>query len=589
MPIALRLLADRVGSWAGLPRLRSRRPVAPLTLEQVTSRPSVIGTPPGSPAWSPDSRRLVFAWNDQGMPFRDLWIVASDGSGRRQLTDLARTHPSPPPPAGRSHCRARGASRSPRDARGSASTCGCATPDSALHRCRCDLSAWTPMAARPRALTLAARPRTWRCRPMERRLAFLRDGDLWIWPVDASAPPARLTQVAVPGIARVSLGTYNRADVEVGTGIWGASWSPFAWAPDGRTIALHQVDRRHIRRVPFPSYLGDETIANELRRGYPGDENERRTLHLLDVATRALRPIALDEPGYRAVSDFEWAADGRLLIDRVSDTGTDRWLSVLDPGTTVPRLVWHDQRATRIYPSYAARWHPDGRRIVVLADLVERDHLYAIDASGPAVQPVALTSGAWDVDFAHSHCRRWHVYLYQHTEEPVRTAGVSRIARWRCAGGLDHPGGNPRAGDVARRPPSCLDLDRRCDAAGAGGLRDGWWWWRTPCHQLAAARVLAAPVGAPAIRDFHECRRRLCDPRPHPRAAGPRPHPPASRDLRAGVFEYCSQPLERPCRYAPAVPRPAGLHRRASGRSWQRRLRPRVPRGISHGLWRKGS
>jgi dipeptidyl-peptidase-4 len=229
------------------------------------------------------------------------------------------------------------------------------------------------------------------------RIAFLRDGDLWLWPLDASATPVRLTQVAVPGIARVPLGTYNRADVEIGTGIWGASWRPFAWSPDGRTIAVHHVDRRHIRRVPFPSYLGDETISSELRRGYPGDENERRTLHLLDVATRQLRSIPLDQPGYRAVSDFQWAPDGRLLIDRVSDTGTDRWLSVLDAGASAPRLIWHDRRLTRIYPSYTARWHPDGRRIVVLADLSERDHLYAIDTMAPAATPLALTAGSWDV------------------------------------------------------------------------------------------------------------------------------------------------------------------------------------------------
>ena len=280
----------------------------------------------------------------------------------------------------------------------STNTCGCPTAVHLLFTAAGATFRVDADGGAPTRLDLGGPAANLALSPDGTRLAFLRDGDLWLWPLDAGAPPARLTQVGVPGIARVPLGTYNRADVEVGTGIWGASWRPFAWSPNGRTIAFHQVDRRHIRRVPFPSYLGDETIASELRRGYPGDENERRTLHLLDVATREVRPIALDAPGYRAVSDFEWAPDGRLLIDRVSDTGTDRWLSVLDAGSTTPRLVWHDHRATRIYPSYAARWHPDGRRIVVLADLVERDHLYAIDTTQPAATPLPLTSGAWDVD-----------------------------------------------------------------------------------------------------------------------------------------------------------------------------------------------
>jgi dipeptidyl-peptidase-4 len=372
------------------------QPVAPLTLDQVTSRPSLIGTPPSSPVWSPDSRRLAFAWNERGQPFRDLWVVDADGRGLRRLTDLDRTHPAPSPPEGRSTAAlaAQAAARARtgvgevlwlRDGRTILFTAAGGT-----YRVDAD-------AGEPVRLDLGGSASNLAASPDGTKLAFLRSGDLWLWSLGAGGPAMRLTQLAVPGIARVPLGTYNRADVEIGTGIWGASWRPFAWAPDGRSIAVHQVDRRHIRRVPFPSYLGDETTVSELRRGYPGDENERRTLHVVEVATGTLRPIALEDPGYRAVSDFQWAPDGRLLIDRVSDTGTDRWVSVLDPGATTPRLLWHDHRATRIYPSYAARWHPDGRRIVVLADLAERDHLYALDATTPTSAPVALTSGTWDV------------------------------------------------------------------------------------------------------------------------------------------------------------------------------------------------
>ncbi len=238
---------------------------APLTLQQVATRPSIIGTAPASPAWSPDSRRLVFAWNDRGLPFRDLWIVAADGSGLRRLTDLERTHPSPPPPAGRSTAalaaqaaaRARGGVSEYlwlRDSRTLLFTSGGAT-----FRIDADNGAPTRVDLGGAAANLALSPDG-------TRLAFLRDGDLWMWPLDASAAPVRLTQVAVAGIATVPLGTYNRADVEIGTGIWGASWRPFAWSPDGRTIAVHHVDRRHIRRVPFPSYLGD---GNRRQRAAP--------------------------------------------------------------------------------------------------------------------------------------------------------------------------------------------------------------------------------------------------------------------------------------------------------------------------------
>ena len=167
--------------------------------------------------------------------------------------------------------------------------------------------------------------------------------------------------------------------------------------PRRQRIAFHAVDRRHIRKVPFPSYLGDETVVSELRRGYPGDENERRTLHVIDLQTRTVSELALPEPGRRTISDFSWSPTGRLLVDHVSDTGAERWLYVVEPGTTALRLVWHDRRETRIYPAYVARWHPDGRRLLAVADLGEHDQLHVIDPDVASPTPVAITPANWDV------------------------------------------------------------------------------------------------------------------------------------------------------------------------------------------------
>ena len=118
---------------------------------------------------------------------------------------------------------------------------------------------------------------------------------------------------------------------------------------------------------------------------------------MLRVATKAIEPIALQAPGRRGISDFQFAASGRLLIDRVSDTGAERWLYVVEPGSAALRQVWHDRRESRIYPSYVARWHPDGRRIVMVADLGERDQLFVIDPDVAALAPAALTPDTWDV------------------------------------------------------------------------------------------------------------------------------------------------------------------------------------------------
>ncbi len=371
-------------------------PPPALTVERVAALPSLIGTPPSGVTWSPDGSRLAFLWNDEGWPFRDLWLVPADGRGRRRVTTLQTTDPAPPSPDGvaTSALAARMAAR----ARGGISEVVWDGPDALIfvHRGRLFRVGLGGASARPEALAAGDEVSDVALSPDRTRLAFLRNGDLWWW-TRGSAPPERLTALGVPGIGRTSVGTYNRADREVGTGIWGADWPPFAWSPDGARIVFHAVDRRHIRAVPFPSYLGAETVESQLRRGYPGDENERRTLHVVTLATRAVADLAVPEPGRRAVSDYAWSPSGRLLVDHVSDTGAERWLYVVEPGETTLRLVWHDRRDSRIYPAYVARWHWDGRRILVVADLDERDRLFAIDPDVATPAPLALSPPEWDV------------------------------------------------------------------------------------------------------------------------------------------------------------------------------------------------
>jgi dipeptidyl-peptidase 4 len=366
-----------------------------LTVERVASLPSLIGTAPASPTWSPDSQWLAFRWNDQGWPFRDIYVVRADGTGLRRLTELQRTHPSPAPPSGNS-TEALAAQAAARARGGVAELTWMPDSRGMLFTARGQLyrvpiDGGTPVALAAGAVSDMA------LSPDGSTLAFLRDGDIWRWRLDGTRDAERLTTIGVPGIGQVPLGTYNRADVEVGTGVWGADWPPFAWSPDGTTIAFHMSDRRHIRKVPFPFYLGDETTANELRRGYPGDENERRSLALLDVASRTVRMIPLPDPGARGISDYQWSARGELLVDHVSDTGAERWLYVVNGRTGQSRQVWYDRRDTRIYPAYVARWHADGIRVVLVADIGERDHLFSIDTTASTPALVALTTGDWDV------------------------------------------------------------------------------------------------------------------------------------------------------------------------------------------------
>ena len=340
-----------------------------LTIDRIVSQPSITGTAPSSPSWSADSRQLAFLWNDSGLPRREIWIVKGDGSGLRRLTsEIEGT---------------RGV----------------------------DLFVWTPDAE---DLIYLRSGDVWRVSfangdgkrltetggdksnlavsPDGRYASFLQDGDLWLFHLGTSTL-TRATEVSVPSISSVPLGRYNRPDVEIGPYVWGGP--TYAWSPDSRTIVVHYVDRRNLRTVPFPYYLGKETLVNNLRRGYPGDPNEHRTIGFYGVESGDLTLLNLPDPTANRIVAFSWSPSGTLLLDRESDTAVDRWLHTVDPVDGSMQEIWHDHRETRVYTSIASAWHSDGERVVFLSDLGDRYGLYLLTPGDGT--PNLLTNESFDV------------------------------------------------------------------------------------------------------------------------------------------------------------------------------------------------
>lgn len=339
-----------------------------LTIARLTSQPAPAGTTPTAPVWSPDSRWVAFLWNDQALPTRQLWIVGADGSGRQRLTAAGE---------------------------GVSSLIWSADSRSLAYLQAGDIWELALPSGSPRRLTTDGGDKSDLERSPDGQLfAFLRDGDLWTVP-SAGGTPSRMTQLSAAPAGAVPLGTYFRRDAEVGTATWGGDAPAFVWSPDSRTIALHFVDRRAVRKVGFPYYLGDSAVMNVLRRSYPGDINEVRRIGLLDVATRALRWLPLNDEANVRVVDYAWSPAGVLLIDRESDDAIHRWIHLVDSPQATPRQVWHDRRDTRIYNDIASSWHPDGKRVVITGDLDDRYRLYAITPGDTT--PRALTPSTSDV------------------------------------------------------------------------------------------------------------------------------------------------------------------------------------------------
>ena len=338
-----------------------------LTVDRILALPSITGTAPSSPVWSPDSERLAFLWNDHGLPQREVWLVQADGSDLRQLTEPLAT-------------------------RAPVSECAWLPDGHSLVFVRSGALWRRALAGEAERLTEEVSATDLSVSPDGRFVSFLSGGDLWLFERETRML-RRATQVGVPSISKVPRGRYNRPDVEIGPYVWGSP--TYAWSPDSRTIAVHHVDRREMRRVPFPDYLGAETDPNFVRRGYPGDPNERRTVGLLDVEDGDLTFLDLSDPASTRVAGFSWSSTGKLLVDRESDTAVDRWLHVYDPATGALRDVWHDRRTTRIYTATASAWHPDGEHVIFLGDIEERYGLYRWGAK--LEEPQRLSQERFDV------------------------------------------------------------------------------------------------------------------------------------------------------------------------------------------------
>lgn len=345
-----------------------------LTLEQVVNAAPITGSVPAALAWSPDSRTLAFTWDSGGGGARRVWLVGHDGARRRVLPAT----PAPVRelawhPAGRTLVALAGDQLLAIDVAGGSTRV---------------LVERAPGAG---TLTLS---------PDGARAAWLAEGDLFMATLpagtatDARAEVRKLTEVGVPSISTVGLGTYARRDREIGTATWAGGAPVYAWAPDGTTIVAHLVDRRAVRRVPFPYYLGRETQPNEIRRSYPGDENESRQLVWIDIATGRMTPLPFERPTEVQVVNLAWSSRGELLVDRESDDAVERWVHVVRPGGA-PRLVYADRRPSRIYTEAYSAWTVDGSQVLLTSDREDRYRVYAVTPGDTT--PVPLTPATSDV------------------------------------------------------------------------------------------------------------------------------------------------------------------------------------------------
>ncbi len=261
---------------------RAQAPAPELTLARLYSLPSLIGTRPEQPVWSPDSKRVAFLWNDEGTPFLDVWLTDTAAGGPVRVTQMPRLdYPADPGvDVGKLEQRAKY-----ENDHGVASVCWGPGGRSLLFVFRGELYGVTP-GEEPARLAAQKGVGLVAVSQSAGVAAYVAGGDLWA--VTLAGGDAQVRRQYSPA----------RKDVGVGR-MW--------WSPDGTQLAFEEVDRSAIPVRGIPDYLTPETTLHEVKRAFPGEPAAKTRVGVVAAGGGQIEWLALGDDLQDLVWDVSWS------------------------------------------------------------------------------------------------------------------------------------------------------------------------------------------------------------------------------------------------------------------------------------------
>jgi dipeptidyl-peptidase-4 len=337
------------------------------------SVPRIIGSAPKGFAWSRDSRRLAFLWNEDGTNFYDVWTIDVEDPKPARLTHMPRRQP--PPAAATDPTAVAAAVAAERDPGVEEIVW---QPDSqrVVLTFRGDLYVGEPGQAPHRMGDVFSRVSRARFSPDGHSLAFVRNGNLWMADVsqDTPRPPVALTSLTASDDVIES----------------------YSWAPDSRQVVFVERDARGVAKRLIPDYLAPETTTHAVFRALPGEPSELRRLGVVATAERRIRWMNLGGDLTDPIFAYEWAPDSRTIaVDKSDVFVKDRRVLVVDAATGHAQDWYRERNPENVTAQWSVAWAPDGQALYALSDRDEDYHIYKIASPGRA--PERITHGGWAV------------------------------------------------------------------------------------------------------------------------------------------------------------------------------------------------
>lgn len=374
----------------------------PMTIERLYSLPSIIGTAPENPTWSPDSRRLAFLWNDKGMPFRDIWLTDVEGSKPVRVTRMPQAdYPSDP-----------GSDIAKLEQRARFET------DHGISEL-----VWAPDG---RHLIFALHGALYQVLP-GKSAQTLSDAGISGWDLGTSAP--------AHAIAYRSAGGLSVAEFKPGKVSPRAVYSPgakdvriesYVWSADGKHLAFIEADQSKVPTRGIPDYLGEETRMVEVKRPFPGEPSPTRRLGVIAASGGEVTWMDLGDDPLDQIFDVRWSPDSRqLLVDKSDLYIKHRRLLIADPESGKSRPLLEESDAKNVTAEWWADWSPDGKGVYFTSDRDNDYHVYYQALSGG--EPKAITRGEWAV-FSASISTAANALFVVSNEGNAESRRVHRVA-----------------------------------------------------------------------------------------------------------------------------------------------------------------